>query len=163
MRYASDYLDEDINRAVISVPAYFDDVQRQAIVEAGKRAGLTVAWIINEPTVAALSNGSEFEVLKEDYAQYYEQIRDFIQTLESTNDIRHVREWLQYEYGRREKYISGEYYYECYPHRRRRQSMTHWDSDEEGTYVRSQPKIGRNDPCPCGSGKKYKNCCGKNK
>ena len=30
------------------------------------------------------------------------------------------------------------------------------------TYVRSQPKVGRNDPCPCGSGKKYKHCCGKN-
>lgn len=29
-----------------------------------------------------------------------------------------------------------------------------------GTYVRSEPKIGRNDPCPCGSGKKYKKCCG---
>ena len=30
------------------------------------------------------------------------------------------------------------------------------------TYVRAEKKIGRNDPCPCGSGKKYKNCCGKN-
>ena len=30
------------------------------------------------------------------------------------------------------------------------------------TYRREQPKVGRNDPCPCGSGKKYKNCCGKN-
>lgn len=56
-RYASDYLDEEISRAVISVPAYFDDIQRQAVVEAGKRAGFTVERIINEPTAAALSYG----------------------------------------------------------------------------------------------------------
>lgn len=104
---------------------------------------------------------SEIEVLKEDYAEYYGQIRDFIQILENTNDIRHVRERLQNEYDRREKYIAGGVYYERYPHRRRGQTATRWDSDEEGTYVRSQPKVGRNDPCPCGSGKKYKNCCGK--
>ena len=34
--------------------------------------------------------------------------------------------------------------------------------DVNRTVVREEPKIGRNDPCPCGSGKKYKNCCGKN-
>ena len=34
--------------------------------------------------------------------------------------------------------------------------------DVDRTYVREEPKVGRNDPCPCGSGKKYKNCCGKN-
>lgn len=56
-RYACEYLDEEIDRAVISVPAYFDDVQRQEIVEAGKRSGLTVERIINEPTAAALSYG----------------------------------------------------------------------------------------------------------
>ncbi|WP_278336889.1 SEC-C metal-binding domain-containing protein [Dorea formicigenerans] len=33
--------------------------------------------------------------------------------------------------------------------------------EKEQPYVRLQPKIGRNDPCPCGSGKKYKKCCGK--
>lgn len=38
-RYVSQYLDEDIESAVISVPAYFDDLQRQAVVEAGKKAG----------------------------------------------------------------------------------------------------------------------------
>lgn len=58
-RYASDYLGEEITRAVISVPAYFDDLQRQATVEAGKKAGLIVERIINEPTAAALSYGME--------------------------------------------------------------------------------------------------------
>ena len=34
-----------------------------------------------------------------------------------------------------------------------------YDSYEQGTYIREEKKIGRNDPCPCGSGKKYKKCC----
>lgn len=57
--YVSEYLKEEISRAVISVPAYFDDLQRQETVEAGKQAGFTVERIINEPTAAALSYGIE--------------------------------------------------------------------------------------------------------
>ena len=57
--YASEYLKADITRAVISVPAYFDDLHRQATVEAGKKAGLEVMRILNEPTAAALSYGLE--------------------------------------------------------------------------------------------------------
>ena len=55
--YVSEYLNEEVSRAVISVPAYFDDLQRQETVEAGKLAGFTVERIINEPTAAALSYG----------------------------------------------------------------------------------------------------------
>lgn len=55
--FASMRLGEDISRAVISVPAYFDEIQRQATVEAGKRAGFTVERILNEPTAAAMSYG----------------------------------------------------------------------------------------------------------
>lgn len=57
--YASEYLKTTITRAVISVPAYFDDLQRQATVEAGTKAGLEVMRILNEPTAAALSYGLE--------------------------------------------------------------------------------------------------------
>lgn len=57
--YASEYLGEEVTRAVISVPAYFDDIQRQATVRAGMDAGLQVERIINEPTAAALSYGLE--------------------------------------------------------------------------------------------------------
>ncbi len=57
--YASEYLKTEITRAVISVPAYFDDLQRQATVEAGTKAGLEVMRILNEPTAAALSYGLE--------------------------------------------------------------------------------------------------------
>jgi len=54
---AKEALGEDVNRAVITVPAYFTDVQRRATVEAGKLCGLTVERIINEPTAAALCYG----------------------------------------------------------------------------------------------------------
>jgi molecular chaperone DnaK len=54
---AEDYFGEEINQAVITVPAYFDDAQRQATQEAGQIAGLEVRRIINEPTAAALAYG----------------------------------------------------------------------------------------------------------
>jgi len=54
---AEDYLGEDITEAVITVPAYFNDAQRQATKDAGKIAGLDVKRIINEPTAAALAYG----------------------------------------------------------------------------------------------------------
>lgn len=57
--YASEYLEEEVTRAVISVPAYFDELQRQATVRAGMEAGLQVERILNEPTAAALSYGLE--------------------------------------------------------------------------------------------------------
>lgn len=57
--YAEEWLGEEIDRAVISVPAYFNDLQRQATVQAGKDAGFIVERIINEPTAAALSYGME--------------------------------------------------------------------------------------------------------
>ena len=55
--YAEKYLGEKVDRAVITVPAYFDDSQRQATKNAGEIAGLTVERIINEPTAAALAFG----------------------------------------------------------------------------------------------------------
>ncbi|PVW14774.1 molecular chaperone DnaK [Marixanthomonas spongiae] len=54
---AEDYLGQDVDRAVITVPAYFNDSQRQATKEAGEIAGLKVERIINEPTAAALAYG----------------------------------------------------------------------------------------------------------
>ncbi|WP_341662212.1 molecular chaperone DnaK [Blattabacterium cuenoti] len=54
---AEDYLGEEVKRAVITVPAYFNDAQRQATKESGEIAGLKVERIINEPTAAALAYG----------------------------------------------------------------------------------------------------------
>src|SRR6476661_4118223 len=56
-RDAESYLGEDITDAVITVPAYFNDAQRQATKEAGQIAGLNVLRIVNEPTAAALAYG----------------------------------------------------------------------------------------------------------
>ncbi|MDX2021435.1 MAG: molecular chaperone DnaK [Deltaproteobacteria bacterium] len=56
-KVAEDYLGEDVTDAVITVPAYFDDNQRQATKDAGRIAGLNVLRIINEPTAAALAYG----------------------------------------------------------------------------------------------------------
>ncbi len=58
-KYAEDYLGEKVDDAVITVPAYFDDSQRQATKDAGKIAGLNVLRIINEPTAAALAYGMD--------------------------------------------------------------------------------------------------------
>src|SRR6267143_2015814 len=54
---AEDYLGEDVTEAVITVPAYFNDAQRQATKDAGRSAGLEVKRIVNEPTAAALAYG----------------------------------------------------------------------------------------------------------
>ncbi|MEL6278846.1 MAG: molecular chaperone DnaK [Pseudomonadota bacterium] len=58
---AESYLGETVNQAVITVPAYFDDAQRQATKDAGRIAGLEVLRIINEPTAAALAYGLDKE------------------------------------------------------------------------------------------------------
>ncbi len=61
---ASDYLGEEVTKAVITVPAYFDDNQRTATKQAGEIAGLEVLRIINEPTAAALAYGHEMQKLE---------------------------------------------------------------------------------------------------
>ncbi|MCF8050633.1 MAG: molecular chaperone DnaK [Desulfobacterales bacterium] len=58
-KYAEDYLGEKVTDAVITVPAYFNDSQRQATKDAGKIAGLNVQRIINEPTAASLAYGMD--------------------------------------------------------------------------------------------------------
>ncbi len=58
-KIAEDYLGESVDRAVITVPAYFNDSQRQATKDAGRIAGLEVLRIINEPTAAALAYGTD--------------------------------------------------------------------------------------------------------
>lgn len=103
----------------------------------------------------------DIERIKREYPLYYEAIREFAEQLEKTGSIDRLRDKLIKDYDRLKEYIDGGFYYEKYPHRQVRKSASTWDSWEEGTYVRQGPKIGRNDPCPCGSGKKYKNCCGR--
>lgn len=54
---AEDFLGEDVTRAIVTVPAYFDDLQRQATLEAAREAGLEVLRLLNEPTAAAMAYG----------------------------------------------------------------------------------------------------------
>ena len=67
---AEDYLGESISDAVITVPAYFNDAQRQATKDAGKIAGLNVRRIVNEPTAASLAYGMNKEGKEEKIAVY---------------------------------------------------------------------------------------------
>jgi molecular chaperone DnaK len=60
-QYADEYLGEEVTQAVITVPAYFNDAQRQATKDAGRIAGLEVMRIVNEPTAAALAYGLDKE------------------------------------------------------------------------------------------------------
>ena len=69
---AEDYLGHEVNEAVITVPAYFNDSQRQATKEAGEIAGLTVRRIINEPTAAALAYGLDKKVSKDHYVAVFD-------------------------------------------------------------------------------------------
>ena len=96
---AESYLGEKVTRAVITVPAYFNDAQRQATKDAGKIAGLEVERIINEPTAAALAYGLENE--KEQMIMVYDlgggtfdvsiiEIGDGIINVKSTNGDTHL-------------------------------------------------------------------------
>ena len=68
--YAEEYLGEKVTKAVITVPAYFNDAQRQATKDAGKIAGLEVERIVNEPTAAALAYGLD-KTDKEEKKSWY--------------------------------------------------------------------------------------------
>ena len=74
MKEAADtYLGENVEKAVVTVPAYFNDSQRQATKDAGRIAGLDVVRIINEPTAAALAYGITMEFIQ----QYFVVNRSF--------------------------------------------------------------------------------------
>jgi molecular chaperone DnaK len=96
---AEDYLGEKVTDAVITVPAYFNDSQRQATKDAGKIAGLTVLRIINEPTAAALAYGLDKK--KEEKIAVYDfgggtfdisvlEVGDGIVEVKSTNGDTHL-------------------------------------------------------------------------
>lgn len=103
----------------------------------------------------------KINIIRKEYPLYYQAIGEFCRKLEQSRDLENLRRRLSKDYDRLAKYVSGGLYYELYPHRAPSAAESVWDSENNGTYTRSAPKISRNSPCPCGSGKKYKNCCGK--
>lgn len=104
----------------------------------------------------------EFDIVREEYPDSYKSVKDYLELLENTSDFNRLREKLLKDYDRYAVYFQGTPpYYEEYPQRQPKTGEVQWDSEENGAYRRQNKKIGRNDPCPCGSGKKYKNCCGR--
>jgi tetratricopeptide (TPR) repeat protein len=104
----------------------------------------------------------ELELLKKEYPNIYECGSDIWKMLrESKGNRPFMKDAAMAEYGKKERKFQCGHYYEFYPEKRQELEQVQWDSQEDGTFVRQGRKIGRNEPCPCGSGKKYKNCCGK--
>ncbi|MDR2194813.1 MAG: molecular chaperone DnaK [Treponema sp.] len=115
---AEDYLGEPVTEAVITVPAYFNDAQRQATKDAGKIAGLEVKRIINEPTAASLAFGFNKDQKKEKTIAVYDlgggtfdvsilELGDGVFEVKSTNGDTHlggddfdrrIQEWLIQEF-----------------------------------------------------------------
>lgn len=98
---AEDYLGQEVTEAVITVPAYFNDAQRQATKDAGKIAGLDVKRIINEPTAASLSFGFNKDQAKEKTIAVYDlgggtfdisilELGDGVFEVKSTNGDTHL-------------------------------------------------------------------------
>src|SRR5690554_3125911 len=116
---AEDYLGETVTEAVITVPAYFNDAQRQATKDAGKIAGLDVKRIVNEPTAAALAYGLGKDSSKEEKIAVYDlgggtfdisilELGDGVFEVKSTNGDTHlggddfdqvVIDWLANEFN----------------------------------------------------------------
>lgn len=100
------------------------------------------------------------EILKEIYPEFYMKLEDFLMRLRTEKNLVYLKDSLLKTYRR----MAGDFelglYYEKYPQEReRRRATVISDGAAEEPYVREGRKIGRNDPCPCGSGKKYKHCC----
>ena len=98
---AEDYLGEPVTRAVVTVPAYFNDSQRQATKDAGRIAGLQVERIINEPTAAALAYGLDKQAKKNEKIAVYDlgggtfdisilELGDGVFEVKSTNGNTHL-------------------------------------------------------------------------
>lgn len=104
----------------------------------------------------------ELELMSSEYPVLYEYGKEIWDMLRESRDKRSfLKDEILADYVRAERVYKCGHYYELYPDKCRNMDRVQWDSLESGTFVRQGKKIGRNDPCPCGSGKKYKNCCGK--
>ena len=100
------------------------------------------------------------EILRQEYPDFYGKLEDFIKRLQSEKNLSYLKSSLLKTYRRLAGNFSLGFYYEKYPQEKERaQGIVISDGTSEDPYVRTGRKIGRNDPCPCGSGKKYKHCC----
>ncbi len=105
----------------------------------------------------------EVLTFKKEYPEVYDGVKEGLEDLIAADDLDALREQLLKKYNRLARGWEQTPYYILYPQYKQKEGKLQWDSDEAGSYRRKEKKIGRNDPCPCGSGKKYKNCCGRGK
>ena len=102
----------------------------------------------------------EVDIIRDEYGSIYEFFGDFWNILQLAPEQRRMlRDELRMQYADLEKLYGDGIYYTLYPDRRPETEEVVWDSFENGIFVRDGKKVGRNDPCPCGRGKKYKKCC----
>lgn len=99
------------------------------------------------------------EIIRQDYPEYYEKLCGFLKKLQDETALARLKDRLLKEYNRLGLTCSNGYYYEKYPEEQRKAWGTVISDGMDEPYVRGTKKIGRNAPCPCGSGKKYKHCC----
>lgn len=103
---------------------------------------------------------TQAKIMQQEHPQLYEKIADFIVKLENEKNLSVLKSSLTKTYQRMEQYFPFGYYYQLYPEEAAKTKGTViYDGYEDTPYIRTEKKIGRNDPCPCGSGKKYKHCC----
>jgi hypothetical protein len=104
----------------------------------------------------------EFKILKEDYPEFYQYLCEFEAVLMDEKRAQRQKIVLLRQFEYLSERYDGARYFEKYPGERTKNRETIlFDSNNEMPYVRETKKVGRNDPCPCGSGKKYKHCCGR--
>ena len=105
----------------------------------------------------------DFAIIQKEYPELHHMLDDVWTAMAAgKKEVARFEERLLKEYDRLEKNFSNPLFYARHPEKRPITEVLQWDSLETGTFQRDGKKIGRNDPCPCGSGKKYKKCCGRN-
>ncbi len=173
--HAADSKDAEAFRQKVSRGESFALMQDDALPECLRYAGVAfedsmrsseyakveTKLMILEEWPGIKKNLEEIELI---YPLTYEKIKEYISELSNAwaeDKISNLRDKLLKRYDKLSYYYEDAKYYEKYPERRKSFGTVTWDSDSQGTYTRSGRKIGRNEPCPCGSGKKYKNCCGR--
>lgn len=102
---------------------------------------------------------AQAKFVQQDYPRLYEKIADFITKLENKKNLPILKSSLMKAYQHMEPFHPFGYYYDLYPEEEVAAKGIFINDSDDKPYVRPTKKIGRNDPCPCGSGKKYKHCC----
>lgn len=101
----------------------------------------------------------QLDIIEREYPEYFGKLGNFAAQLRDGKNLEYLKSSMLKQYSRLAQYMGGGRYFENYPQEKARQMGTVVYESFEEPYVRSEKKIGRNDPCPCGSGKKYKHCC----